>query len=181
MKRTKRFFALMLALTLAFGIGVFAAVDETEPAEANVQTIYKQIKIKYGKDIVLNAEGLIPAEYEGWDVSYEWQAYATGEHVVIEGATGPVLRMSRRDAAYPDGKKVLGMVIGTEAKDYDCTAIVRNAAGDEVVLPLYHAEVAGVLSIFGWVVAIVFEGISSIVTPLFWGGLLLSELLRSIF
>ena len=173
MKHMKRFFALLLVFALALGVGVTAAAEEVTAAwqkEDNQSIIY-------GKDIVLSVEGLIPAEYAGWDVSYEWQVYvgSLGRNDVIARATGPVLQLSRKDAEYPDGKKILGALLRSAQGYYFCNATVRNADGDEVVLPLLLIHVTVKPTWFGDAVNSVLDGLLDLLDWLFF------QLVRIVF
>jgi len=195
MKRTKKFFALLLALTLALGASVLAAAEEPaeepdaataapaliaeaaalEAADAwlNVDTL----SITYGKNFTLNAEGLIPEEYAGWEVSYQWSEdgqYVLVPQGVFKYGSEPVLHLSSKNAEYP-GKKFLGMFFWPAVCHYYCYAIVRNAAGDEVVLPLYRAEVTvnptffvnAVHSVLGVLINIITTPVILVLAPLF--------------
>ena len=160
--KTRRILSIVLALALMLALGAMAMAEEATAAAMEEAAAIEETKaatqttadssvwlhndaqtVNYGKDITLNAEGLIPAEYKDWDVSYQWSAFVFdgGTDGAIDYATGPALRISRGASAYPDGKRVLGVMINSAQGNYYCTATVRNAAGDEVVLPLFRAEV----------------------------------------
>ena len=173
MKRTKKFFALLLALTLALGIGISAAAEEAAEVWLNVD----RQSTTYGKNFTLNAAGLIPEEYAGWEVSYQWSyngQYMPVPQGVIKYGSEPVLHLSSKNAEYP-GKKFLGMFFWSAVCHYYCYARVRNAAGDEVVLPLYRAEVTvnptsfvnAVHSVLGMLVTIITAPIIVVLFPLF--------------
>ena len=157
MKHTKRFFALLLALALVLGTGVFAAAEEVT---ADGLTNQPQT-ITYGKDIVVSAEGLLPESLQDWEVSYRWSIWGDDMRV-IEHATGPVLHLTRKDAEYPDGEKFLGVLLRPVQGIYFCEVIVRNADGEERIPALLYASViakptrlgrfiAAVIDTFNWV------------------------------
>ena len=162
MKHTKRFFALLLVFALALGVGVFAIAEEavafeTEADAERIPADWLNVDnrtITDGEKILLSVEGLIPEEYAGWDVSYEWTWSTSYLRYPIEDATGPTLHISRRDAAYPDGysERFLGTLLSTVYGGFFCEAKVRNAAGDEVNLTLYRASITVNPNLWGCIV-----------------------------
>ena len=91
----KKRFALLLALAMAFCLGVpaMAAPDFS----INVQP--QDITINYGESFTLSVEAEVPA---GQSAAYQWWRVGGTWNDLIPGATGPDLCLSYGDNAYPD-------------------------------------------------------------------------------
>ena len=94
MKKMKKLFACVLALTLAIGLGV--------PAMAlpgfSITTQPQDITINFGEVVTLSVEAEIPA---GQSASYQWWRVSGTWNYALPGATGPTMSLSYGETAYP--------------------------------------------------------------------------------
>jgi len=129
----KKLFAILLAMSMLFGltaIGASATEDEAEPegvtqavnwdefyiiAQPNGQTV------KTGESITLRIEVKIPV---GVDVTYQWYYNTT---VKLEGATEAVLRLEPGDDRYPN----FGFSFGN--RPFHCEIIGYEKEGDTIL------------------------------------------------
>jgi len=91
----KKTLALLLTLILALGLGVPAMAAPGFSIVAQPQ----DITINFGESFTLSVEAEVPA---GGGATYQWRRVGGSWNFTIPGATGPALRLSYGDQAYPD-------------------------------------------------------------------------------
>ena len=146
MKHVKKLLALLLAIIMAFGIGVSALAEEPLP---QIITQPRDQTITNGDSFTLSIEMVVPA---GWAVEYQWvvvyyNAYGEIRAEEIPGATQPSLRLSPGGAfypPYPPEAKRYGSSL-----NYRCNITVRHGDG-AVLKPDSHPASIGLKPTLGW-------------------------------
>ena len=156
MKHTKRILALLLTLTLAFGVGVFAMAEEeiiveqsalieeeAAPAEEETDLPYvitspKNLTIGNGRKFKLSVEVYVP---EGWTLEYQWHT----EHKKAK-FDPPVITSASVILAAHDSSGYLGGIA-----DFYCDITARNPDGIPFPLPQQYARITAKSVLPDWI------------------------------